>query len=306
MSGLLALAAVAQLLADPVPAYSSEMSAETRAAYEEFKNAPPAELLAALDGVAARDDFSAIEFLGEIYNFGLFGVAADPARACEFFARAAPHRPDAAHNFATCHFTGRGWPLDLVAAREWYTRAAQGGWTTSYCALGNMLVRGEGGASDPENGVALCRLAAERGDPDAQTDLGGYLLTGRGVARDPVAARGWLEQAAGKRQPNAAFLLAQIYWKGDGVAEDRAVARHWWEVSHEAGRPDAAFWVLQAVLMAMIDNSGPEPKLDRSMLDEAIAWAEIVAEDEPDPTARGKAADLLPGLRRLKAERQPD
>lgn len=306
MNGLLVLATVAQLLANPAPAYSSDMSVETRAAYELLREAPPADLVAALHGLGERGDLSAIEFLGEIYGFGLFEVAIDASRACDFFERAAPHRPDAAHNFATCFYTGRGRPLNLAAAREWYARAAEGGWTTAHCALGNMLVRGEGGERDPANGVALCQLAADRGDRDAQTDLGGYLLTGQGVPRDPVAARGYLERAAGQRQANAAFLMAQIYWKGDGVEKDLAVARRWWEVSYEAGRADAAYWVFQAILAVMIDNSGGEPNIDATRLPEAIAWAEIAAERDPDPTQRAKAADVLPALRRQQAERRPD
>jgi uncharacterized protein len=269
------------------------MSAEARATYQELKGAPPAELLSALDRLAARGDLSAVEFLGEKDNFGLFGVARDAPRACGLFERAAPHRPDSAHNFATCLYSGDGRPQDFPAARQWYARAAEGGWATAHCALGNMLIRAEGGERDAESGIALCRMAADRGDRDAQTDLGTYLLLGTGIARDAVQARGWLEKAARQRQANAAYLLAQIYWKGDGVDQDRAVARQWWEVAHEAGRPDAAYQVLQAILVRMIDNSGSRPVIDRAYLPEALAWAEIAAERDPDPALRSKAAELI-------------
>jgi uncharacterized protein len=306
MTGLLVLATVAQLLSSPPVSYTSEMSAEARSTYESLKDAPPAELLTALEGLAAGGDLSAVEFLGEIYNFALFGVARDAPRACDLFERAAPHRPDAAHNFATCLYNGEGRPQDLPAARQWYARAAEGGWTTAHCALGNMLVRAEGGERDAENGIALCRLAAERGDRDAQTDLGIYLLVGNGVARDAIAARGWLEKAARQRQANAAYLLAQVYWNGDGVEKDVGVARQWWEVAHEEGRPDAAFRVMQTILANMRDSPGVRPTSNIAFLTDAIAWAEIAVEREPDPGRRSQAAEVLASFKQLRDDRSAD
>lgn len=303
MGSLIILATVAQLLANPPASYTSEMTPATRAAYEQHKDAAPAELLAALEELAQAGDFSAVEFLGETYGFGLFGQAVDSSRACDLFERAAPHRADAAHNFATCLYTGRARSQDMPAARQWYTRAAEGGWTTSLCGLGNMLIKGEGGESDRPAGLALCRIAAERGDRDAQTDLGGYLLLGEVVERDPVEARRWLERAARQRQANAAYLLAQIYWNGDGIDKEPAFARQWWEVAHERGRPDAAFRIVQTILARMTAN--PEA-FNRAYLPEAITWAEIAAEREPDPARRSQAADLLASFRRLEGGERPE
>jgi TPR repeat protein len=302
VSALLVLATIAQLLADPPVAYTSEMTPAARAAYEEHRDDPPAELLAALGTLADRGDLSAAEFLGEIYHFGLFGVTRDDPQACDLFERAAPDRADAAHNLATCYFSGSGRPRDHVRAREWYLQAAQAGWTNANCALGNMLVRGEGGEREPETGVALCRLAAERGDRDAQTDLGGYLLVGTGAARDPIAARGYLESAARQGQVNAAYLLGQVYSRGDGVALDRGAARQWFEVAHEGGRPDAAYRILQLILAEMVDRSGPQPIVDRTRLPDAINWAEIAAAHEPDAERKREAAEFLASLRRSSGE----
>lgn len=297
MASLVVFATVAQLLASPPATYVSDMTGSTRAAYEQTKDAPPAELVAALQALSEAGDESAGEFLAELYGFGLLGVARDETKACAMFERLAPRRPDSAHNFATCLYAGRAREQDLPAARQWYARAAEGGWTTSLCGLGNMLIKGEGGETDRPAGLALCRLAAERGDRDAQTDLGGYLLLGEVAERDPIEARRWLEPAAQQRQANAAYLLAQIYWNGDGIDKDPAVARQWWEVAHERGRPDAAFRIMQTILARM--TADPDA-LNRAYLPEAIAWAEIAADREPDAARRRQAAELLASFKRLQ------
>ncbi|HRD45514.1 MAG TPA: hypothetical protein PLF78_03415, partial [Caulobacter sp.] len=84
-------------------------------------------------------------------------------------------RADAAHLTAECVQHGHdGVRPDPVRARGLFEAAAAMGFAKSKCALGNMLVTGEGGPADPPRGVALCRQAAEAGDPDAQTDVANY------------------------------------------------------------------------------------------------------------------------------------
>lgn len=294
------IASVAQTLASPPAPYVANVSPEARAAYEQSKDASPAEIVAALRAVAEGGDRSATEFLGEIYAFGLFGMAEDDRTACDLFESVAEHRPDSAHNFATCFFSGQGRPKDMPAAREWYARASEGGWPKAHCALGNMLIRGQGGEGDVANGLELCRLAANLGDADAQTDLGGYLLLGKVTRKNVLAARVWLERAAAQGHANAAFLLGQIHWKGDGTPRDTVAAGNRWRQAYEAGRPDAAFWVLQAIVSGMTKQHGVEGRIDRAALPEAIAWAELASQRDPDPSRRRQAADLLREMKQLQ------
>lgn len=306
MGAFLFIASVAQTLASPPAPYVAEVSPEARAAYEQSKDDPPAEIVAALRAVADGGDRSATEFLGEIYGFGLFGVAENDRAACDLFETVAEHRPDSAHNFATCFYSGEGRQKDMSAAREWYARASEGGWPKAHCALGNMLVRGQGGEADVASGLELSRLAANFGDADAQTDLGGYLLVGQVTRKNAVAARVWLEKAAAQGQANAAFLLGQIHWNGDGTPRDRVAAGNRWREAYQAGRPDAAFWVLQAIVSVMTTRDAADHGIDRAALPEAIAWAELASRHDPDASRREQAAELLREIKQLRDQPAAD
>ena len=184
-----------QLGEAPEAYYEPQFSDETTGIVQSADDLEPDAFILALDRLADEGDDSALEVLGEIFSFGLFGFERDAGRACDYFERVGERRADSLHNQATCYFSGDGRPQDHARARTLYVAAAEAGWIMSYCAYGNMLVRGEGGPVDAAEGVRLCRMTAASGDADAQTDYGTYLLTGQGVERDPVTARFVLEQA---------------------------------------------------------------------------------------------------------------
>lgn len=286
---LLALLLAAAPADDPLA-----LSPEVRETVAQRDSLSPADFIAKIRMLGDRNDASAIELLGEIYAFGGFGVMPDQAKACDLFERAADRRGDAAHNLARCYETGQGGrAVDASKARQYYARGAGFGYAKSQCALGNLMVAGNGGPIDAAGGVELCRRGAEAGNADAQTDYGGYLLVGKVARRDPVEARRWLLEAAQQRQGNAAYLLAQIYWKGDGVVADRVVAARWWRVAHDAGRPDAALWLgREAFARSLGDNNG-QKTVDRDILKEARSWFVIAAEKDPDGKLRAEATAAI-------------
>jgi len=70
-------------------------------------------------------------------------------------------------------------------------------------------------------------IAAERGDPRAQTRIGFMHETGRGLPQDYMLAAAWYQRAAQQGYPRAQYLLALLYNKGQGVAEDYVTAHMW-------------------------------------------------------------------------------
>lgn len=290
-----------QLSAAPDEFFRQEYSEETSAAIAQREDTDMDALTRALEQLGEAGDASAYEALGEIYFNGLFGIAADPSRGCDYFEKVGAARPDALHNLATCFYSGRGREKDQAKAREFYVHAAKGGWRMSYCAYGNMLVRGEGGPVDAAEGLRLCRMTAALGDADAQTDHGTYLLTGQGTDRDPVAARFVLEQAAAQGQRNAAFLLGQIYTRGDGTPTDHKQASEWFEKAFEYGRSDAAFEAARSYMRrGYREEDGKIAFVDPDLLRTARTWLlKALKVEQPGSPRHTQIEELIPAVERL-------
>lgn len=307
MLDLLILPVLLQLTAVPDEFFEQEYSIATAEALSRPDQTELETITEVLEQLAEQGDDSAYEALGELYAYGGLGIAVDPERGCDYFEAAGEKRQDALHNLATCYYNGNGRTQDLSRARELYVEAAEAGWRMSYCAYGNMLVKGEGGPVDAEEGIRLCRMTAVLGDADAQTDYGGYLLTGNGVERDPVAARFMLEQAGVQEQSNAAFLLGQIHTRGDGTPVDHRLAGEWFANSYEWGRRDAAF---QAALTYMrrgyTQNDDGTASVRPDLLSEAKVWLVKAAEAaRPGSEQYLEATQLIDNLDQLLAGSEP-
>lgn len=273
--------------------YESETSEAVLAVWQEFGEDNPKATLEGLETLAAQGDEAAISLLGEIYSFGLIGVARDRKRACDLFEQVQSDRPDVLHQVATCYYDDDGRERDLEKSRSLYARAAKGRYRQSLCAYGNMLIRGEGGPKNEAQGVKLCEEAAIAGDRHAQTDYGGYLLMGVGTEPDSVAARFILEQAAVQEQANAAFLLGQIHSKGDGTAVNHKLAAEWFAKAYEYGRPDAAFQAAMSLTRRGFQQNGEQMSGYPELLREAVTWFEVAAERDPDESQRANAGEMI-------------
>jgi TPR repeat protein len=230
-------------------------------------------------------------------------AAPDIAAVCRTIEARHDPSPEDLHNLAPCLFHGHGLAQDLPRARRLYEQAAARGYLKADCALGNMMITGQGGPRDVAAGLARCRRVAEAGVADAQTDLGGYLLMGQVMPKDAVEARRWLTLAARQRQANAAFLLGQIYWNGDGVTKDNAEAARWWRIAYDGGRIDAArFLGLEAFVRITRGVQRPED-VDRNQLAEALRWLDLAAQSDPSEAGRQQAHQAAALLRQLQSAR---
>ena len=272
-------------------AQETEINAETRAAAHQVSGGDRTAGLDRLETLAGGGDVDAHNVLGELYA-GVGGVQRDRPKSCEHFRSAREARPSAAHNYGQCLWEGAYGARDFAEARIWYGRGADGDFLQAKCALGNMLIRGEGGPAEPERGVALCREAADAGEPNAQADMGDHYGGGRGVTQDYAIARQWYERAAAQRQRNAAFQRGVLDWNGLGGPIDLISASRWLEQAYEAGRKDAAILVGRSAFIRAVPNA-PRGPVDVVLLAQAKHWYEISVVEDPDPEARARSAVML-------------
>jgi TPR repeat protein len=253
----------------------------------------------ALEALAAAGDPDAQTLVASASFVGGGGFSIDKARSCALWEQASKARALAAHLHAECVERGYdGRPRDPTAARGLYKAVADRGFSKSKCALGNLLILGQGGPADPERGLALCREAAQAGDADAQTDVGDYYLRGKIVPRDVGEARTWYEKAVAQGQKNAHMTLGQIYWNGDGVPKDNARAAALWRVAYAKGRLDADQFLADE---AFVRANAVKGQINVAAMDEAIDWYQKAL--ARDPSLSEKLRPRLDLLLKIKAAR---
>jgi TPR repeat protein len=277
--------------AGAVAAQETEVNADVRAAARQVAAGEQAIGLQRLETLAEAGDTDAHNMLGELYA-GFGDVERDRPKSCEHFRIAREARPSAAHNYGQCLWEGAYGERDFVQARVWYQRGADGGFVQSKCALGNMMIAGDGGPVNAEGGVALCRETAEAGDPNAQADMGDHFRAGRGVPQNLAEARRWYRLAADQNQRNAAFNLGAMEWNGSGGPVDIAAAGDLMAKAYAAGRKDAAFHAGQSYLRRAVPNA-PAGPVDAALLAQAKPWFETAMREDPDEDLRARAAVAL-------------
>lgn len=133
--------------------------------------------------------------------------------------------PEAQYHLAAYLATGEGCEKDVMAAADWYAKAAAQRQPEALYNLGLMHLLGEIGKKAPRKGFALIRQGAEFGSWDAhwflwQVYAGG--LHGQAKSNDKAAYH--LLACVGFRYGNAVNALARQLKKRDGIKPD-ALAR---------------------------------------------------------------------------------
>ncbi len=160
-----------------------------------------------LDRAATQGDARAMLALGKAWLLGVQGVAPDPSRARDWFARvdAATH-PQAAYY------------------------------------LGLIDKQGGGLAPDAARAAAHFRFAAERGVMEAMYQLGNAHANGEGVDADSREAMRWYLRAAALDHPQAIQELAFAFARGDTLLpqSDRQAETMRQAMEHALRHPKAA------------------------------------------------------------------
>lgn len=120
--------------------------------------------------------------------------------------RAIAGDPEAQVDLGQAYQIGRGVPIDLKLAEDWFRRAAQSGSAEGRDNYGLILFRNGKRAE----GLPLIEDAAGRGNPRAQYVLGTALYNGDMIARDAPRAYAMMLRASASGIPAAAVSLAEL------------------------------------------------------------------------------------------------
>lgn len=105
---------------------------------------------------------------------------------------------------------GAGVSRDLVAARLWTRRAAEGGDRVAMHNLALFLSVGQGGGRDDAEAASWFQRAADRGVVDSQYNLGLLYEAGRGVEKNLREAYRWFAVAANAGDASAREKQVEI------------------------------------------------------------------------------------------------
>ena len=176
---------------------------------------------AQLAQLASEGDPVAQYQFGEVYFFGGKGISPNPAKAVDWFVKAAEQGDVSAQlSLSDCYYNGTGVEEDHFEAVRWVRKAAEQGDSTAYWTLGICYYRDDGvpvSSNNKSEAVKWFKMAAERGHANAQSWLADCYYNGVGVLKDVRQAVVWYERAADLGDPNGQFGLAICYLTGDGV-----------------------------------------------------------------------------------------
>lgn len=186
------------------------------------------------EGVKAGDPKAQFG-MGLAYQYG-WGLGADPARAAEWFQKAADGG-DAMAYFALSglYRFGKGVPKDEAKSNTLLRTSAELGYAPAMALVGWRYFEGDGQAKDPSYAALWFQRAAIRGDASGQYGLGVTLYRSQGEARDLKTAAALYRAAAEQGNDTAQLDLGYLYEKGEGVAKDLGEAVRWYRKSAEQG-----------------------------------------------------------------------
>lgn len=118
------------------------------------------------------------------------------------------NRGDAAaqFNLGQAYRLGRGVQQDLVAAQDWFDRAARKGNVDAEAMLGMMLFQ----SGNQTGGLRWLKMAAQQQEPHAMLIYGTALFNGDGIPRDPLLGYLYVTRAAETGLEQARLTLQQL------------------------------------------------------------------------------------------------
>ena len=140
---------------------------------------------------------------------------------------------DAQYGLAVCYANGNGIAKDEGIARQWLLKAADAGHVKSQLLASEWLIKGIGGAKDPETGVKYCEKAASQDDPEAIAVLGYYYFDGKIIPQDYPKAIASFNRASEKGSESAAYMLGYCYREGLGVETNAVKAFEYFKLADE-------------------------------------------------------------------------
>ncbi len=132
---------------------------------------------------------------------------------------------------------GLGGARDELKARDYIVKAQATGNVRATFVLGSLYMTGNLVTRDTAKGVELVREAADKGEAGAQYVVGTWLAAGsNGYPKDDVNALAWFKLAAEQKSAAAMHFIGAYTELGQaGIAQDNLVALDWYKKSGELG-----------------------------------------------------------------------
>lgn len=153
----------------------------------------------------------------------------DYQKASVYFAQAdLLNLPEAAFALGAMNFTGKGMPVNITKALDYYEKAADAGYAPAQMTMALIYINGENVLQDFEKGLQYAQKAAENGDAEAQIMLARWYENGEYVEKNMKKAVYFYQKAARQGDINAKMALAVIYKNGSGnISENIHTAKRW-------------------------------------------------------------------------------
>jgi len=216
-------------------AYNGAVPATVRPASPSPKNTAPSspldQLKSALTTKADAGDSSAEEALADLYRFADTTANPDYAAAMYWYKRASDHGvARASFELATMYHEGIGTPVNDVAAKQLFTKAADAGYVPAMMPLALIYAASTDFVSKRRASEWALKAAAAN-DPEGHLTAG-YLwdkgLLSFDEAESGRNALGEYRKAADQGNCIAAMNIGGLYFKGShGLKQDAAQAEQW-------------------------------------------------------------------------------
>ncbi|CAD6521694.1 tetratricopeptide repeat protein [Paraburkholderia sabiae] len=143
-------------------------------------------------------------------------------------------------NYAMMLLNGEGGPANVEEGKKWLRKAADANMSHAQYVYGKMYDDGEFVARDPVEAHQWFLKAAQQGHIQAELALANQFLDGRGTARDNQQAFVWYKKAAEGGDMTAQYVTGSFYERGgDGVPQNLNVARAYYAAAAAQGDPAA-------------------------------------------------------------------
>lgn len=131
-------------------------------------------------------------------------------------------------------------------------QASENGHHMAQFTLGRLLEQGVYLKPDRVKALTYYRMAAEGGEPVAQTQLGNLLLEGDEKNHpDPAQAAHWFQKASEQNYPMAYTSLARLYATGVGVSRNLKMAAQLYQKAAEQGNPQGQYNLGRMLLVGL-------------------------------------------------------
>jgi len=152
---------------------------------------------------------------------------------------AASGNPAAEYEIAVRFAEGRGVPINLELAVQWFERAAKQGLAPAQYRLGSLHEKGQGVKKDLDKARQLYLSAADKGNAKAIHNLAVLYAEGIDGKPDYRAASQWFRKAADRGVADSQYNLGILYARGIGVDQNLAESYKWFSLAAAQGDQDA-------------------------------------------------------------------